>query len=409
MKRTIQVHVRKPEPRFQIESPLVVGTPYLIDMFEIKSDMIYNCMCDSFKAAKTLIFPDLDAAKKQMFGKLRPIPGLQAFAGTADAGLWFLAVKGKDPKGKGGTEALEKRSSQVLGLLDEDGSSGLKMLAARVKEHASVLKAANEEAAGLRKEWEDAREAEARCKADEKKAEKLVRELRRQLKELEEEGQQDAAQDRLNELLHHMRELVHRRREAEELEEQTLKQHRKLDAELQPKRDKALELQARACRRAPRLRCRSRNHHPERGGSSLPSIWPSAPTSSYPPSLLHGAPFSPPPLAPSLQNRFNVMNETTQAKMKEVEELKGPERKALLAANKLDKVAAQAGAECKAHMKEVTRMQGDSPSARLACERGPLSPSLGPGHMRTVVTHTPVCSMLALLQTWEWSPLIARR
>ena len=69
-----------------------------------------------------------------------------------------------------------------------------------------------------------------------------------------------------------------------------------------------------------------------------------------------------------MQGRFNKMNDTKEAKMEEIDQLKAPERKAQFAVRKLDKEAAQLHAVYTDAMKEVQRVQGDR-SARTGTPR----------------------------------------
>ena len=55
LKKYLKIHVRKPEPRHE---PIRVKTdaPLLLDVFTTKSDAAFNVLCDTHKAAETLLF-----------------------------------------------------------------------------------------------------------------------------------------------------------------------------------------------------------------------------------------------------------------------------------------------------------------------------------------------------------------
>ena len=162
----------------------------MLDMFDVKSDLAFNLLCDHFKAAKMLLFADVETAKKVMYGKLRAMDGLQSFAGSGNE-VFGVFVKGAI-HGKGGTEALEAKNPSN-GLLNGDSTSALKMLKARVAEHDAETKRLQAEAAALKKEWEKATKAEGECKRDHTETQKQVRELKRHEDELEAGAEEYAA------------------------------------------------------------------------------------------------------------------------------------------------------------------------------------------------------------------------
>eukprot|EP00966_Prymnesium_polylepis_P266421 6154568-Prymnesium_polylepis.1 len=119
LKTHLRVFVRRPEPRFDnIEcSP---GETYtrLADVFNIRSDVVFNNLCDHWMAARTLLFTCKEEAMQALFVDLRQGARLQAFAsnGLLER-VWCVTIKGPW-RGEGGTESVEARE-RPKGLLSD--------------------------------------------------------------------------------------------------------------------------------------------------------------------------------------------------------------------------------------------------------------------------------------------------
>ncbi|KAL3893464.1 MAG: hypothetical protein SGPRY_014214 [Prymnesium sp.] len=161
----LKIIVRKKEPRFNIVRPDVGAVPLLIDLFNIENDAVFNVLCDSYKAFRTCIFADVAQGKDVMFGKLRHVRTLQAFAGNGKS-IFTLAVKGS-------TELMEPKQPAV-GLLHDDSSKFIQLAENTVSEMEVALTEAIAEARRTRSEWEQAKLAESQHKKGIKDLEKQV-------------------------------------------------------------------------------------------------------------------------------------------------------------------------------------------------------------------------------------------
>jgi len=243
LKTNMRIFVRKPEARFKdLGARPETDAPCLIDLFHIKSDAVYNLVCDEWKGAKTLLFTDLEEAKAQVFGKLRSHAGLQAFAGDNSKGLKSLAVKGAK-NGKGGTEAVEHKDP-AKGLLSADSDEVIKYLKQAVKLAEDEVSKARKETAALEKTAKEAQAAEARCKQQADKARKEVQALTNTARQLEAEDATGAADERLQEITNQLREVVQRKAAMAERAEQAEREAAKVQAKLQPILDKTTQIQA---------------------------------------------------------------------------------------------------------------------------------------------------------------------
>eukprot|EP00966_Prymnesium_polylepis_P220793 5106917-Prymnesium_polylepis.3 len=73
------IHIRRSiEPRVEIEKPRT-DAPVLAEVLNIRNDVVYNLLCDHFKAARTLLLSDFEMAKELVFRTSRAECNMQAY------------------------------------------------------------------------------------------------------------------------------------------------------------------------------------------------------------------------------------------------------------------------------------------------------------------------------------------